>query len=455
MGGTLNVNWPNATTLLQSMVDVGMQAGEIDTYFNEHVVVTTGLDYPSCALKPIGDQLPALGEAFTWTRNRYQKRWVKVIESFAVSMRDVERTDGELSIDFGQYLGGLGNMPQIPDLYLNVEFLDVKSLEEKLTPPGEGGPTMKHDAKWETAASGYDATRDAINEAIGHINSLGVNLPKLPEKSLEEYIIYPLAGNYAQLQGNAEACGHCSGAFTEWAGNFGRLALKAPAAIEGQTGVAVAGHLGLYGTVMLAVGQAVKQGENVFDAIAKMSEKIAVQVEKALVKLTTKLTKLLSKLSSKLSPLGWIWFAAEVLEKGWQAVTDIYDDIMDCKEIIQACFGLAEEIEAWAQVMAESLEEMRKMKEMVEQLPRADSDGGLPALPPIDLPKVEKELGGITYTFDDEPSEEEDELRDRLDKLGGETDTDDPFEDVPEDAVILAPGPLGVPSTSTPTTVNL
>lgn len=450
MGGTLEINWTNAATILQSMVDVGQQAGDLDTYFDEHVVVPTGLDYPSCALRPIGEQLEPLGEAFSWMRRRYQRRWVHVIRSYAVTLRDAERTDNSLGIDFGKYMGDLGRMPDLPDAYLNVDFFDIESLTDALQPPGEGGPTMKHDKGWKVASEGYDATRDSINEAIGVINKLGAGLPTLPKQSLEDFIIYPLAGNYAQLQGNATACEKLASGFNDWAANFGRLALKSPLALEGQAGTAYAGHMGLYSAVMLAVGQGVKQGKKVFDAIATMSEKIAVKVERALVKLSTKLAKLLSKLSSKLSPIGWIWFAQEVLEKGHKAVTDIYHDIMDCKDIITTCMSLAEEIEAWAEVMAESLKEMQAIKDMVEQLPRTDSADGLDGLPPVDLPQVKKDLGEVEFTFDDKKSPEEQDLEDQLDDL--ETDTgsgsddsgdSDDFDD--EDGIIMAPGPIGEP----------
>ena len=91
MGGTLTIDWDNLESLLGAMVEVGLQSKEIDTYFQQHVVNTVGLDYPSCALKPIGDVLPELGSAFEDARRYYQRRWVEVIHSLATSANDLNR----------------------------------------------------------------------------------------------------------------------------------------------------------------------------------------------------------------------------------------------------------------------------------------------------------------------------------------------------------------------------
>lgn len=451
MAAQLEINWTDTETMLQSMVDVGLQANDLDTYFNEHVVSVKGLAYDKCALKPIGDEIRKLGPAFTWMRKRYQSRWVDVIRATAESAKDVDRVDSSVNMSLGRYLGDLDKIEALPDFKLNVKFFDVEDLT--LEEPGEGKETMKHDGGWEIASEGYDKTRDGINDAIDSINSLGVSLPKLSEKSLEDYIIYPLSGNYKLLQGNAEACGHCDTGFGEWALNFARLGGQVTVAMKGQTANKLAAHMGLYGVVMVAIGEVIGKGSKIFDEIARMSERIAVRVEKALVKLTTKLSKLVTKLSSKFTAFGWVIFAAEVIEKGWEAVTDIYDDIMACKDIITACFGLAEEIKAWAEVMADSLEKMKQIKEMVENLPKVQDGGDLSDLPKIDLPAVEKDLGEIDVELTDD-SEEEQDLEDRLDDL--DTDTEESTEEeieVPEGTVLMAPGPLGPegPSTTTGT----
>lgn len=448
VGGTLTIDWDNIESLLGSMVEVGLQSKELDGYFNEHVVNTTGLDYASCALKPIGDQLPKLGEAFSDTRRYYQSRWVEVIAALAESAEDVNRVDHAIDLDFKKYDGTLEAMP---DTTVSVRLFEPQALT--LDAPEEGEPQLKHNNTWEITSEGYDDTRDTINQGIDWINSLhapGVHLPRLPEKSLEDYIVYPLAGNYKLLGANADACSKSSDQFTQWALNFGRLAAKTPLCLTGDTSHAFVAHLGLYGVVMEAVGQGIGQGAKVFTAISLMSEKIAVAVENALVKMATKLTKLATKLSSKLSPLGWLWFAKEVVEKGFDAVKDIYDDIMDCKAIIEACFGLVDTITAWAETMRDSLATMKKIRDMVQQLPDITTDGGLGGLPPVHLPTVKKSLGEIEVEVSESGSQQDD-LEDKLDQLENQSsdDEDEEGSDIEdyddEDGVLMAPGPLGQP----------
>ena len=455
MGGTLTIDWDNIESLLGSMVEVGLQSKEIDGYFNEHVVNTVGLDYASCALKPIGDQLPHIGAAFSDTRRYFQARWVEVIAALAESAEDLNRVDHAIDLDFTKYDGSLDAMP---DTTVSVRLFEPQALT--LDSPEEGEDQLTHNNAWEITSEGYDDTRDTINQGIDWINGLGapgVHLPRLPEKSLEDYIVYPLAGNYKLLGANADACTKSSDQFTQWALNFGRLAAKTPLCITGATAHGFVAHLGLYGVVMEAVGQGIGQGAKVFEAISLMSEKIAVAVENALVKMATKLTKLATKLSSKLSPLGWLWFAKEVLEKGFDAVTDIYDDIMDCKAIIEACFGLVDTITAWAETMRDSLAAMKKIRDMVDQLPRITEDGGLGGLPPVHLPTVERSLGEIEVEVSESGSQEDD-LDDRLDDLQAQSEDDEESDegsgdDSDDDGVLMAPGPLGQPwDTGTTTT---
>lgn len=447
MGGTLTFSGPDIESMLQSMVDVGLQAGELDDYFQTHVVNTEGLDYPTCALKPIGNQLPKVGSSFARTRRIYQRRWVDVIEAIAQSGAEFAKVDQDIDVAFGRYAGELDAMPNVK---ISVELFEPKELSQ-LEPPAEGEGELKHNKTWKKTSSGYDSTRDGINDAVDFINGLGVpgvELPRLPEKSLEDYIVYPLAGNYKLLGANANACDSLDLAFTQWAENFGRLALQAPHAIQGETSLKLVAHLSLYGVVMKSVGEAIGVGSEVFGSIATMSETISVAVENALVKMATKLTKLVTKLSSKLSPLGWLWFAKELAEKGFAAVTDIYDDIMACKEIIQACFGLVEEIEAWAQVMSDSLEAMRDIRDMVDQLPTINEDGGIDTMPPVNLPAVKKRLDEVSVEV--KVGDEKETLEDRLEQLEGEAEeqTDDD-EDDGDDGQLMAPGPLGQPSGST------
>lgn len=444
MGGTLTIEWDNIESLLGGMIEVGLQSKEIDTYFQKHVVNTEGLDYESCALQPIGDHLPKLGQAFSSTRRHYQRRWIEVIHAVAESANDLNRVDRGIDVDFTRYAGDLATMP---DATISVKVFEPQELT--LDSPEEGEDQLRHNTAWKVTSEGYDDTRDTINSGIDFINGLGapgVHLPRLPEKSLEDYIVYPLAGNYKLLGANADACERVSDQFLQWAANFGRLSLKTQVCMTGSTADAFTAHLGLYGVVMAAVGEGISQGKRVFDVISRMSERIAVAVENALVKMATKLSKLAAKLSSKLSPLGWLVFAKDVLERGMGAVTDIYDDIMECKAIIEACFGLVDTIKAWAQVMRDSLKAMEAIRDMVDQLPRIEPGGGMGGLPPIHLPTVKKDLGEIEVELKDS-RDEDDSLSDRLDDLEGqsEDDAEDDEEEDDDGPMIMAPGPIGEP----------
>ena len=233
MGGTLTIEWDNIESLLGGMIAVGLQAKEIDTYFQKHVVNTEGLDYESCALQPIGDHLPKLGQAFSSTRRHYQRRWIEVIHAVAESANDLNRVDRGIDVDFTRYAGDLATMP---DATISVKVFEPQELT--LDSPEEGEDQLRHNTAWKVTSEGYDDTRDTINKGIDFINGLGapgVHLPRLPEKSLEDYIVYPLAGNYKLLGANADACERVSDQFLQWAANFGRLSLKTQVCMTGST----------------------------------------------------------------------------------------------------------------------------------------------------------------------------------------------------------------------------
>jgi hypothetical protein len=420
MGATLEFNWPNTESLLQSMVDVGLQANELDDYFHEHVLNTKGLDYDLCALKPIGDQLPKLGDAFTWTRKHYQKRWLEVIQALAVTAEEHDKLDKGVNLHFDRYTGDLDKIVKIPDMELNVKIFTAEDLT--LDAPEAGKAKLKHDSKWTKTTQTWDSTRDWINDAIDTINNLGVSLPKLSTKSLDEFIIYPLSGNYELLRTNANACGNLDSGFTDWSDNFARLAGKTTVTMgTSSTATNFSAHLLLYSAVMRAVGKGVGKGSVIFDQIATMSETIAVRVEKALIKCVEKLAKLVAKLSSKLSWFGWVIFAKDVVNRGMAAVTDIYDDIQDCITIIDTCLELSETIKAWAQTVADNLAKIEKIKDMVRKLPKVNTGGGAGGIPTIKLPEIKKDLGEIDIEFQADTDEEK-ELKDALEDLEDSSD---------------------------------
>lgn len=445
---TLEIEWENLDRLLQAMNTVGEQSKQIDTYFGDNVCDRTGFDYDLCALKPIADQIGKLGGMFGDMRGVFDEHWQGTTEAIIDSARAIDKTDDAVQVDFGRYLGGQGVWapPKLPPLSVDVELFTVADLD--LPDPGEGKDALKHDPDWNMVSDGYDACRDTINSGIDRINGLGapgVHLPRLSDKSLEDYIVYPLSGNYLKIQGNAEACDVVGSAMSQWGTNFSIFSAKMTAALRGEVSGALILHLNVYNLVMKGVGGCIDAGSTVFTQIAKVSEEIAVAVEKALVVMGKTLLRVSKKIASRvLGWLGWALLAKDLLERGFDAITDIYDDVMACIDIITACFDLVDTIKAWAEEAAGRLKQFQKLAEIVRSLPGAGS-GGLDDLPPVHLHVVKNTLADITYgTEDAGPG------RDGLDDALG--DLQEHAEDeVPEDSgdddddgsVLMAPGPLG------------
>jgi hypothetical protein len=218
-GGTLTIDWDNLDSLLGAMVEVGLQSKEIDTYFQQHVVNTLGLDYPSCALKPIGDVLPELGTAFKDARRYYQRRWVEVIHDPRQPCRG--RAAAQAQRGLGDDLGGVRRDPR---RHQRGHRLHQRPRRARGASPASAGEVPR-----------------------------GLHRP-------------PLAGNYRLLGTNADSCRHTATAFRDWSLNFGRLTLTTQYCLTGSTADSFTAHVGLYGVVMRAAGEAVGQGASVFEA---------------------------------------------------------------------------------------------------------------------------------------------------------------------------------------------
>ncbi len=444
--GTLKIEWESLDNLFEAMVLVGGQAEEVDTYFSQYVCDTAGFDYDKCVLRPIGDQVGKLDGIFTDMRKVFDKHWEGTAATVVATAKSLDEVDHSLSINYDKYLGELSPTAAAlaPDVNVDIETFDVDPLD--LPAPGPGADTFPHDTEWDAISGGYDACRDTINSGISKINSLGVvHVPSLSEKSLEDYIVFPLSGNYLKIQGNAAACDTTGAAMTSWAGNFVTFAAKSELAMEGQAGSALMLHLGVYGAVMAAVGKCIDAGSAVFSVIADTSEKIADKVERALVRMGKLLLKVSTKIAARvLSWFGWTMLAAEIVEKGFDAITDIYDDVMACIDIITMCFDLVEVIRAWAEEAAAELKKFEELSEVIQQLP-GSSPGGLEQLPPVNIDIVEGQLSDITYG-DEDAAGPTDELGGALDDLdenseeAGQGSGDDD-----EGDVLMAPGPLEVP----------
>ena len=70
-----------------------------------------------------------------------------------------------------------------------------------LVEPALGEETLHHDADFVAWDDAFDAVRDTVNFGIRQLNHVGAGLPLLPEESLEELLVQPLAGDCASSSG--------------------------------------------------------------------------------------------------------------------------------------------------------------------------------------------------------------------------------------------------------------
>lgn len=281
----------------------------------------------------------------------------------------------------------------------------VEELGPLLTAPPEGTQRQRgHDRTYGEIRDGFDGARDACNKGIDKVNgwleSAGRDerLPRLTEKSLDEFVVFPLSGNYYRIQQNASACGIFQQGMSAWGTNFGVLAGDSILAFEGRAQVSFMAQLGAYGLVMKTVGGIIQLGSGVFDSIAVVSEKIAIQVENALIEMGKRLIKL-AKVVGKRFLGGWVSLALlikDLAEHGLAVITDVVDDVKRCIEIIDKCFELKDEVEAWAQTQADRLKALKEIADAVKQLPSVGLGTSLTDVPTLNLGPVTEALGAIT-----------------------------------------------------------
>lgn len=305
------------------------------------------------------------------------------------------------------------------------EMLDVAAVLED---PPEGSQKVRgHDRTYGEIRDGFDAVRDACNTGIDKVNGwlgqagLDYRLPRLTEKSLDEYVVFPLSGNYYRIQQNGSACGILRDGMDAWGTNFAQLIPNALLAFEGQASAAFGAHLGAYGAVMKGVGAVMSSGAGVFDSIATVSERIAIEVEKMLIEMGKRLLKL-AKVVSKRFLGGWASAALlvkDLVEHGTAVIQDVIDDVQWCIDAIDRCFELKDEVEAWAQTQADRLEAFKEIVSIIDQLPFVDLGAPLDDLEAPDLGDISDALDGITpdFTQSDDGQDAEDTLSDASDDL--------------------------------------
>lgn len=304
-------------------------------------------------------------------------------------------------------------------------WTDVVDVAAALEEPPEGSQKVRgHDKAYGEIRDGFDSVRDACNEGIGRVNGWleqagrSERLPTLTEKSLDDYVVFPLSGNYYRIQQNGSACKILKSGMSTWGDNFTTLGGNAMLAFEGQTNAAFVAQLGAYSLVMKGVGAVMSSGSAVFDSIATVSEKIAIQVEKTLIEMGKRLLKL-AKVVGKRFLGGWISVAAlikDLAEHGLSVITDVVDDVKWCIGAIEQCFSLKDEVEAWAQTQADRLAAFKEIAEIVDQLPYVDRGAPLEDIEVPDLGDISDALDGITPDFTQ--SDEGEEAEEAVDEAG-------------------------------------
>lgn len=106
-------------------------------------------------------------------------------------------------------------------------WLEIQDVSEKLGDPPEGSQKVRgHDRTYGEIRDGFDAVRDACNDGIDKVNGWleqagrSERLPRLTEKSLDEYVVFPLSGNYYRIQQNGSACKILKDGTDAWSTNF-------------------------------------------------------------------------------------------------------------------------------------------------------------------------------------------------------------------------------------------
>ncbi|WP_370246966.1 hypothetical protein [Nocardioides sp.] len=449
MSTEMRVHWAHLDDLIGSMAELGRQSAPLVEYFGEHVCDPSGFDFDTCALQPIGAVLPPLSDAFVRAQNGFVSRWTEVQNAILSSARDLATTDAQQEEVFRAYLAeGLFGIigaagPDGPRL---ASFDDVG---DALAAPSPGRSHLRHPAKFDAIADGWEGATGLINDFIGMINRFGAGLPQLPE-NLREHIVYPLSADYEKLGANADACAKFHDGMAVWSDNFLTLGGKVDAAIEGRTALALVGHIDAYAAVARGIGTVVESGARIWTTIARFSERIAVQVERVLTILGERLLKVAARVGSKMVPLlGWASLAVDLAKHGLGIVADIVDDIREIFTLIEACLGLADDIKSWAEAQSDRLRALQRVMDLVEQLPGVSAQGRLADANDA-AGRVRDRADGLAEDAGRAADTDAGSVIDELERITGEAEDDGEsadadFADVGPGETIIAPGPLGGP----------
>lgn len=217
-----------------------------------------------------------------------------------------------------------------------------------LDQPERGDAVLRHDPEFVALDRGLSTLRDTINFGIDALNHVGAGLRKLPEGSLEELLVMPLVGDYLTIRQNAAALKQVRDALATYSGNVARLSLAVDPRWGGEAATAYLARLNIHALVALGAGELLEEGDVVFEAIALHSEKLAIETEELIVELCERGGRLATKLLARVcGPAGAVVFAADFALKGFDAVTDIIDDIQRVIEIVDWLVSIQTDVQGW------------------------------------------------------------------------------------------------------------
>lgn len=442
VGDTLQIQWGSLDMLLEDMVTVKSQVEAMDSYVAEHVCSTAGFDFTPFALKPLADAMGEMRGFFSTMRTTYETRFDGLVEATRNTARDVYATDDTIKFDIDKLTGEPGQGGG-SGAGIEVRLKGVNDPADHLTAPPEGEQRFPkdHDQPFQTVVTGWDDARDKVNECIRWCRDKGIDIfDELPEKSLEDFIVFPLSGDYYAIQQNASSCRNLARAFRDYAENFGLLALNAQLAMKGRAGAALTAHIGLYSAVMTSISGVIRGLATVFDELAELSEKIAIKVEKIIRVLAQKLFKLMKFLLKRINAaVGLFVTLKEIAEKGTAFFTDLVDDVKTVKNLIEVAFGLAEEVEAWAKEQADRIKTVKQVVSIARKLPHARGKMNLSDLPD-NVVNVKKSLTDLKTDFGDPEGDAWDKLEEKVDEGVDEAGETDPSVHYDEDC--LPDGPI-------------
>lgn len=438
MGETITFEWENLPMFFEDVEEVGVQVTELETYFNDQVCNKSGFAYDTCALKPLADMMDTMVGHFSTVVTTFEQRYVDFAQAVAVSAKRFDLMDGAAQYNFQKMIkdndltvDGIGEAVDWGQKGpgLNVRGISVKDVAAHLDEP-EGMKKQfpkEHDKKFQDVSAGWDALRDDINVCIDWCRDKGIDfVERLPNTSLEEYIVFPLSGNYYRIQANGIAAQSFSKALETWAGNFALLAAKGTAVMRGAAGTALYQHTMLYSSVTLLISGVMKGLAKVFASIAKLSEKLAIRVEKMIRVLGEKLLKLSKFILKRINAAVLIFTTLKDLaEKGTDFFKEVIDDVKTTVKIIALAFDLADDVKTWAQTEADRLATISQISDMIKQLPQARGSVSFDKLMQTDTADIKKQLNSLKEDFGDPDGEAWNDLEKKLDSAVEESGAND------------------------------